>query len=1186
MKEKKVMERFGKKVVASILALTLVVSGVCFPPSKSGKVLANDETTVAFITEQYNDIGNFKMGGAGNYTAPKPQTVGCEDWLFAGWFTTEDCETAYKESTGSAYAKFVPAEVLSVKCQVTSGTNASSTDKSKMRFITTVDSLQYSEIGFNIEYNGKTLHTPIKTVFKTIVATDNGIKYPYVPQIFNEQSNYFGTVILNNIPNNSFPKPFYIEPYWKTLDGTIVYGVERYARVEDSYLGIVNVPVRLYSDSKIASGTVSVSYDAENFEYADGYTTTLMDNTSVTTPFMENGKLVSSVRITEKAAGSITLGVSNDGKDVTADGMLANLRFKVKNPNTLQDKNTFRVNADLVNAASEKMNVVAPDVVYSIPVITNTHDNTDKRIYFANVGSGQPFVLETTMKDMSTTDWPSSGFILNAGENNWVKFVVRYAGDHYDMVVWRNLGTDNDYYCAKVYNFPTEELKANPFTDTDGTLKLALVYSGDKYFVYVNGNLMFDLDQTEEIQNGHSVASILGDGDVSLGLFAERQITFKDWTYGMEDSDFAKYPYTVSGMVTGGDAQAVVTIVNEENEIVFSGNADSEDRFTTALYNGTYYITAQSDTEVSKAVPVTVKNGKVKGDTTVQLNRDALHAEAGNMTYDLKTGGYFTVHGATDNQAYIGTVENGQPFVLETTMKDMSTTDWPSSGFILNAGGDSWVKIVVRYAEDHYDLVVWRNIWDSPLYCAKVWDFPTAELRANPFTGPDGTMKLALVYSGGMYAVYVNDTFIFDLDENAEIQNGHSVASILGSEDVRLGLFAERQITFTDWSYMPLLKSETGSFTYDPKTGSYSSIHDITDNQAYIGSVASGQPFVLETTMKGMSTEEWPSSGFILNAGENNWVKFVVRKTNTNYDLLVWRNLGTDNDYYCAKVYNFPTEELKANPFTGTNDTLKLSLVYSGSKYSVYVNGTLVFDLAQTEEIQFGHSVASILGGGDVRLGLFAERQITFTDWSYKPLLRAEVGNMTYDSETGYYATVYDDTDNQAYIGSVTGRQPFVLETTMKDMGTEDWPSSGIILNAGGDSWVKIVVRYAGDHYDMVVWRNIWDSPLFCARVFDFPTEELKANPFTGADGTLKLSLVYSGSNYSVYVNGTRMFNLDENEVINENSHTVASILGSGNVRLGLFAERQITFTDYSFSSTQSSDLTHGSLGGDEGEDF
>ena len=913
MNEKKVMDLLGKKAVAGILAFVLIVSGICFLPSGNREVLASGD--VSFITEKYENIADFRSGGAGNYTAPKPSKEGCEDWLFAGWFTDNTCATAYKGAEGAACAKFVPADVLSVKCQVTSKTDAKR-ESCKMRLVTTVDSLRYSEVGFDIEYKGNKMNVPIKTVLKTIAATDSGIKYPYVPQIFHEKSNYFATVILTNLANIDFDEPFYIQPYWKTLDGTVVYGMRRYARVEDSYLGIVNVPIRLYSDKQVASGTVSVSYDTKTFEYADNYTTTMKDGEAVTTPRLENGKLVSAVEEDGKTDGTVTLSAVNNGTAVTADGMLANLRFKIKDANTLPLTNTFTVNASFKDKTGATVEgVVVPNVVYKTPAITTKHDATDNQFYFGEIESGKPFVLETTMRNMSTSQWPSAGFILNAGGDSWVKFVVRYAEDHYDLVVWRNLGTDNDYYCAEVYNFPTEEL------------------------------------------------------------------------------------------------------------------------------------------------------------------------------------------------------------------------------------------------------------------------------RANPFTGPDGTMKLALVYSGGKYAVYVNDTFIFDLDENAEIQNGHSVASILGSEDVRLGLFAERQITFTDWSYMPLLKSETGSFTYDPKTGSYSSVHDITDNQAYIGSVASGQPFVLETTMKGMSTEENPSSGVILNAGENNWVKFVVRNAGGYYDLLVWRNIW-GSDLFCARVIQFP-DEMKANPFTGADGTLKLALVYSGNTYSVYVNDRKMFDMGQDEVInENGHTIASILGSGDVRLGLFAERQIMFTDWSYKPLLRAEVGNMTYDSETGYYATVHDDTDNQAYIGLVTGGQPFVLETTMKDMSTTDWPSSGVILNAGGDSWVKIVVRYAEDHYDMVVWRNIWDNPLYCARVFDFPTEELKANPFTCTDDTLKLSLVYSGSKYSVYVNGTLVFEVDENEVINENGHTVASILGSGNVRLGLFAERQITFTDYSFSSTQSSDLTYRSLGGDEGEDF
>ena len=962
------------------------------------------------------------------------------------------------------------------------------------------------------------------------------------------------------------------------------------------------------------------------------------------------------------------------------------------------------------------------------------HENTDNCGYIATVKSKQSFVLETTMKGMSTQEWPSSGFILNAGGNNWVKFVVRKTDTNYDMLVWRNI--DGELYCGRVCSFP-DDLKTNPFKGDGGTLKLKLVYvkEAGKYGVYVNGTLMFELEENDIIaENQHTIESILGTGDVKLGLFAERQITFTDWSYSTDSMDVDHYFYAVSGTVTGGDADTVVTIVDEAGDVVFTQNA-AGGSYSTYLAKGTYYITAQSGSQVSKAVTVTVNDSAVTA-SPVALDRSKLTAVAGAMTYDPKTGDYFTVHDSADNQAYLTTVQNRQAFELETTMKDMSTKDWPSSGFILNAGGNNWVKFVVRYAGDHYDMLVWRNLGsDQDYYCAKVYDFPTAELKANPFTGTDGTLTLKMQYAVGKYYVSVNGTQMFVLDENEVIQNGHSVASILGTGNVRAGLFAERQITFTDWnanvggidsavvsgqvtggdadtvvtivddagqtvftgnaasdgSYSATLPNgtfyitaqsqaqvsgagtvtvadgavagdttvtlgrskltaATGAMTYDTKTGNYFTVHDNTDNQAYIDTVKSGQAFELETTMKGMSTSEWPSSGFILNAGGNSWIKFVVRKTDTNYDMLVWRNLGSDQDYYCAKVYNFP-DNLKANPFTGTDATLTLKLVYSEGNYSVSVNGTQMFDLGEKDEIQNGHSVDSILGTSDVQLGLFAERQITFTDWKATPgkidstvvsgtvtggdastvvtfakqdrtivgtananadgsysiklpngtycitaqsptqvsnaetvtvtdgavtgsttvalgrsKLTAEAGTMTFDPTTGNYSTVHANTNNRAYLGTVNSKQPFVLKTTMKDMSTSEWPSSGFILNAGENSWVKFVVRYAGDHYDMLVWRNLGgDQDYYCAKAYDFP-DNLKANPFTGKDDTLELALVYWNGSYYFYANDALMFVLDENEEI-QNGHSVASILDTSDVQLGLFAERQITFTDWSYST-------------------
>ena len=139
--------------------------------------------------------------------------------IFAGWFTDSTCQTAYTEKTGKAYAKFIDEKILTVKAQISSGTTANSASTS-IRFITSVDSLKYQNVGFKITFNGKTIDKKMTKVYTALNA--NGKKIS--PKVFSEDSNYMEAYTLNNIPQSAFGKEFTVTPYYTTQDGTIVEG--------------------------------------------------------------------------------------------------------------------------------------------------------------------------------------------------------------------------------------------------------------------------------------------------------------------------------------------------------------------------------------------------------------------------------------------------------------------------------------------------------------------------------------------------------------------------------------------------------------------------------------------------------------------------------------------------------------------------------------------------------------------------------------------------------------------------------------------------------------------------------------------------------------------------------------------------------------------------------------------------
>ncbi len=159
-----------------------------------------------------------------------------DGYVFAGWFREESCDksTALKqgENSGSAYAKYVPEEVLGLKAQVVNTLRDNNTQNDEigaMRFVTSVDSLDYAKVGFIIQVgaNGKENDKYSSTVYKTLLATigsaDGKQDTTYHAwDIFHKSSRYFKAWTVTDIGAQYYGAEFYVTPYWTTLDGTVV----------------------------------------------------------------------------------------------------------------------------------------------------------------------------------------------------------------------------------------------------------------------------------------------------------------------------------------------------------------------------------------------------------------------------------------------------------------------------------------------------------------------------------------------------------------------------------------------------------------------------------------------------------------------------------------------------------------------------------------------------------------------------------------------------------------------------------------------------------------------------------------------------------------------------------------------------------------------------------------------------
>ena len=249
-----------------------------------------------------------------------------ENCVFGGWYQkVGDTYKALTKETAAdaeeAYAKFVPAYVLSVKAQNEYGTKED-TPQTSVRIITSVDSKSYKTIGFEVYlanriplYKDDATNAPLETtrVYDGIMVNDEARD---AEDIFGPASNYVGVWELTDIVKDNYAKIIYVRPYWITKDGTKVEGLAKYVHIEDDYNNYISVPVNLLNKDVVAqaaAGAVNVTYG----------------NTTLTLKEVEAGRMLPEMNATQ--SGNTIKMVSNaitPGEYNSNETLYANIRFK------------------------------------------------------------------------------------------------------------------------------------------------------------------------------------------------------------------------------------------------------------------------------------------------------------------------------------------------------------------------------------------------------------------------------------------------------------------------------------------------------------------------------------------------------------------------------------------------------------------------------------------------------------------------------------------------------------------------------------------------------------------------------------------------------------------------------------------------------------------------------------------
>ena len=155
--------------------------------------------------------------------------------IFAGWYTDDTYSTTYEENKGLAFAKFVSKDVLGIRYQIPVNTTSES-ESTALRIVSSVDSVNYDEVGFDISINGNTISKNTTTVYNSIIANvgDSQKLYDNASEVFDTDSKYFFALVVNDIPNSDFNTEITLKSYWIIQQGERkIYGPSQSFSIND-----------------------------------------------------------------------------------------------------------------------------------------------------------------------------------------------------------------------------------------------------------------------------------------------------------------------------------------------------------------------------------------------------------------------------------------------------------------------------------------------------------------------------------------------------------------------------------------------------------------------------------------------------------------------------------------------------------------------------------------------------------------------------------------------------------------------------------------------------------------------------------------------------------------------------------------------------------------------------------------
>lgn len=628
-------------------------------------------------------IDTYSVADAKEYIGDKAPTCEHEGFLFSGWYADAECKNTPIASDADAnnyekvYALFVSEDVLGVKGQLIAKlTNTDATDDEKgiIRFVTSVDSEWYREVGFKVSYDldgdgqSETVTRSSKKAYEKLVYVNSeqeGTMDDYYPnQEFCSISKYFKACTVKGLSENYYDVDFVVEPFWITPDGITVKAEPQIKRVNDGIAG--------HYEAKDSTTYYTALEDAVN-----AANTTSSDSTIT---IFKDAEIESAMTVST----NVTI-QNRTGRDVTVyrgTGLKATNMFAVASGATLkiagvEDVDSIVLDGRTVTEAEEgkKVTEVAGSTV-ALVYNSGTVEMKNMTAQYVRRTSGDGAVVQNPNSKNAVIKTDNAKFINNSADAN------RGGVFHIDSVngksVFKNTIFESNYAKGTggaICNHSPLDITNCKFTDNSSGNNGGAIYGGTSQVVTITGG-----NDTMAIFSGNSSTGYGGAIGIGSG-----KLVLEDYKF---DSNNATTNRGGAICVTGSTDYTTIT------ECEFASNSAKE---AGALHVGSSGKVSVSTSEFTKN-SATTNGGAVSSDTAGAYNIDDSTFTENSATTNggaiyVNSTGTILVEGSEFNGNKATGNNGGAIYVYKTFTITVNTTDFKNNyaknrgGAICNEGG-------------------------------------------------------------------------------------------------------------------------------------------------------------------------------------------------------------------------------------------------------------------------------------------------------------------------------------------------------------------------------------------------------------------------------------------------------------------------------------------------------------------